>query len=317
VLLLLTLPCAVTAYSGHGMGVGASRVLRSDLGGLQLSAAADELVPISKALTSPEPISVLTLDERNDGWNDVRSAIKNRQKPLAELTRSVQPIFGSLRSTSKWALLLTREVIQGTNRWTMQRSAPRSKTIGRRRTSEPYPIETYPIETTWTSTSGKLTASTGGKEAPREETMEEEVPLEEVRELERVPILANTVFTLQVRGDGWDDVRGVVRPLRQLVPQPAAVPTGGVRDEARDEGMQAEAVQAEAAQADAAQAVAAQAEAAQATLQSLGAAVKAAVDVPTATASVVSSWASLRATQLLVNAATVWVKASELLVSRR
>jgi len=48
----------------------------------------DQVAPITSAV-SESFAPLWTLEDRDDGWNDVRTAIKDRQKPWKELKRSV------------------------------------------------------------------------------------------------------------------------------------------------------------------------------------------------------------------------------------
>ena len=70
---------------------------------VNLQSASDRIAPFQEAVTSAfEPL--LTLDDRDDGFNDVRQAIKDRQKPWEELKASINKA-----PAVKWAKVLVDE----------------------------------------------------------------------------------------------------------------------------------------------------------------------------------------------------------------
>lgn len=70
---------------------------------VNLQSASDRIAPFQEAVTSAfEPL--LTLDDRDDGFNDVRQAIKDRQKPWEELKASINKA-----PAVKWAKVLVGE----------------------------------------------------------------------------------------------------------------------------------------------------------------------------------------------------------------
>ena len=128
------------------------------------------------------PDTIFTLVERKDGWDDVRRDLASRKRNLDELKRVSQPILRPLGIAGKWAAVLSREAVLVGNRWTIA--------------SRPQDDEPYPVETHWTSSMLEAESLDG--------VTADSVP-------EPLPILANTIFTLEDRPDGWDDARAVLR----------------------------------------------------------------------------------------------------------
>ena len=66
-------------------------------------ALTDQIAPITSAV-SASVAPLWTLEDRDDGWNDVRTAIKDRQKPWKELKRSVSSL-----PAYRWAKVFANE----------------------------------------------------------------------------------------------------------------------------------------------------------------------------------------------------------------
>jgi len=115
-----------------------------------------------EAITGPAPLEVLSLDLREDGWNDVRQEIRDRQKPWAALKTKLAPVGRGWRS---------------------------SKNVGRTLLSRDF-------WTTW-PTPEPLPSKQLEQVTPN-------VPCEPV------PLTANTIFTMEDRADGWNDVRDAI-----------------------------------------------------------------------------------------------------------
>lgn len=69
----------------------------------KMATMTDRIAPITAAV-SESFAPLWTLEDRDDGWNDVRTAIKDRQKPWKELKRSMTSL-----PAYRWAKVLANE----------------------------------------------------------------------------------------------------------------------------------------------------------------------------------------------------------------
>ena len=75
-----------------------------------MSKLSGDLAPVADAFGDAlKPI--LTLEDRDDGWNDVRQAIRERQKPWAEFKETMSKRSKSITEAPavRWARVLSDE----------------------------------------------------------------------------------------------------------------------------------------------------------------------------------------------------------------
>ena len=280
---------------------------------------------IVDSISRPEPLTIFTLEESRDGWDDVRGTIKGvktdidqRAANIEELKRVLEPVASPVKVTTKWVTLVSRELVQSANRLTMARD---TRAQSRRGEEKDF---VYPMETHWTSTiaaeqaaaaAAEVAAAAAAEAAAAEKAATAEASAPE--EVESVSLLQDTIFTFEERRDGWDDIRGVVRSLplprkradsrdeiRGVVvpmrlPRPAIGVLADVADAAK-ETEEAEAVPS-AAKTPETPALMISAEDVQMAMQSVGAVAQLGVALP----AVAAEWTKVRATELVIVGTTV------------
>ena len=289
---------------------------------------------IVDSISRPEPLTIFTLEESRDGWDDVRGTIKGvktdidqRAANIEELKRVLEPVASPVKVTTKWVTLLSRELVQSANRLTMARD---TRAQSRRGEEKDF---VYPMETHWTSTiaaeqaaaaAAEVAAAAAAEAAAAEKAATAEASAPE--EVESVSLLQGTIFTFEERRDGWDDIRGVVRslPLPRkradsrdeirgvVVPMRLPRPAIGVLADVADAAKEAEEAEAamEAEEAEAVPSAAKtpetpalmiSAEDVQMAMQSVGAVAQLGVALP----AVAAEWTKVRATELVIVGTTV------------